>query len=164
MVHCFTQIFWVIQKKQVVTWVPQSSALMIVIADAWALVAVAVCGTLREDIKKLSFICVNARLCEKWFCKLRSSHWRCPKMFLSISQFLQECTCCRPACNFIKTETLAQVFFCEFCEISKNTFFIEHLWWLLFVFVKLQAHKLALLINFNIKPMTCQTLPRLSNF
>ena len=26
-------------------------------------------------------------------------------------------------CNFIKKETLAQVFSCEFCEISKNTFF-----------------------------------------
>ena len=26
-------------------------------------------------------------------------------------------------CNFIKKETQAQVFFCEFCEISKNTFF-----------------------------------------
>ena len=24
-------------------------------------------------------------------------------------------------CNFIKKETLAHVFFCEFCEISKNT-------------------------------------------
>ena len=24
------------------------------------------------------------------------------------------------ACNFIKKETLAQVFSCEFCEISKN--------------------------------------------
>ena len=32
------------------------------------------------------------------------------------------------ACKFIKKEPLAQVFFCEFCEISKNTFFIEHLW------------------------------------
>ena len=31
-------------------------------------------------------------------------------------------------CNFIKKETLAQVFSCEFCEISKNTFFTEHLW------------------------------------
>ena len=30
-------------------------------------------------------------------------------------------------CNFIKKETLAQVFSCEFCEISKNTIFIEHL-------------------------------------
>ena len=27
------------------------------------------------------------------------------------------------AFNFIKKETLAQVFSCEFCEISKNTFF-----------------------------------------
>ena len=27
------------------------------------------------------------------------------------------------ACNFIKKETLAQAFSCEFCEISKNTFF-----------------------------------------
>ena len=27
------------------------------------------------------------------------------------------------ACSFIKKETLAQVFSCEFCEISKNTFF-----------------------------------------
>ena len=27
------------------------------------------------------------------------------------------------ACNFIKKETLAQVFSCEFYEISKNTFF-----------------------------------------
>ena len=26
------------------------------------------------------------------------------------------------ACNFIKKETLAQVFSCEFCEISKNSF------------------------------------------
>ena len=26
------------------------------------------------------------------------------------------------ACNFIKKQTLAQVFSCEFCEISKNTF------------------------------------------
>ena len=30
--------------------------------------------------------------------------------------------------NFIKKETLAQMFSCEFCEISKNTFFTEHLW------------------------------------
>ena len=30
--------------------------------------------------------------------------------------------------NFIKKETLVQVFSCEYCEISKNTFFTEHLW------------------------------------
>ena len=34
-------------------------------------------------------------------------------------------------CNFIKKETLAQVFSCKLCEISKKTFFIEHFWWLL---------------------------------
>ena len=32
------------------------------------------------------------------------------------------------ACNFIEKETLVQVFSYEFCEISKNTFFTEHLW------------------------------------
>ena len=30
------------------------------------------------------------------------------------------------ACNFIKKDTLAQVFSYEFCEIFKNTFFTEH--------------------------------------
>ena len=33
-------------------------------------------------------------------------------------------------CNFIKKETLGEVFSCEFCKIFKN-FFKEHLWWLL---------------------------------
>ena len=32
------------------------------------------------------------------------------------------------AFNFIKIETLAHLFSYEFCEISKNTFFTEHLW------------------------------------
>ena len=31
------------------------------------------------------------------------------------------------ACNFIKKESLAQVFSCEFCEIFKNIFFTEQL-------------------------------------
>ena len=51
------------------------------------------------------------------------------KVFLEISQNSQENTCA--ACNFIKKEALAQVFSCESCEISKNTFLTEHLWWLL---------------------------------
>ena len=42
------------------------------------------------------------------------------KVFLEISQNLQENT-------FVKKETMAQVFFYEFCEISKNTIFTEHL-------------------------------------
>ena len=34
------------------------------------------------------------------------------------------------ACNFVKKETLAQVFSIEFCEISENTFsiFAEYVW------------------------------------
>ena len=59
------------------------------------------------------------------------------KVFLEISQNSQENSCIRvsfliklqaEACNFIKKETLAQVFSCEFFEISKNTFFTQHLW------------------------------------
>ena len=37
--------------------------------------------------------------------------------------------------NFIKKETLAHVFSCEFCEISKNTFLKEHLRTLLLLVV-----------------------------
>ena len=57
------------------------------------------------------------------------------KPFLEISQNSMENTCARAsfvnkvagaACNFIKKETLAQVFSCEFYEISKNTVFTEH--------------------------------------
>ena len=68
----------------------------------------------------------------------RSSHQRysVKKVFLEISKNSQENTCARVSfliklqpetCNFIKKETLAQVFSCKFWEISKNTFFAEHL-------------------------------------
>ena len=59
------------------------------------------------------------------------------KGVLKISQNSQESTCARvslliklqpTACNFIKKETLAQVFSCEVCEIFKNIFLTEHLW------------------------------------
>ena len=30
--------------------------------------------------------------------------------------------------KFIEKEALTQVFSCEFCKISKNTFLIENLW------------------------------------
>ena len=62
----------------------------------------------------------------------RTSHRRCfvKKVFLEISQNSQENACTRVSfliklpqtCNFIKKGTLPQVFSCEFCEISKNTF------------------------------------------
>ena len=45
------------------------------------------------------------------------------------SPFFNKVAGLRPeACNFIKKEALAQVFFCEFCEISKNTYLTEHVW------------------------------------
>ena len=68
------------------------------------------------------------------------------KMFLKISQNSEESTCARaffdkvkglrqsPFFNkeiIFKKTTLVQVFSCEFYEISKTPFFIEHLWWLL---------------------------------
>ena len=68
----------------------------------------------------------------------KSSHLRCSvrKVFLEILQNSQENTCSRVSfliklkastCNVIKKEALTQMFFCEFCEIFRNTFFIEHL-------------------------------------
>ena len=56
-------------------------------------------------------------------------------MFLEISQNSQESTCARvsfliklqAAPATLLKRTLAQVFSYEFCEISKNTFFTEHL-------------------------------------
>ena len=73
---------------------------------------------------------------------LRSSHQRCSVKkgvlrnftkftgkHLCQSLFFNKVAGLRPeACNFIKKETLAQEFSCELCEISKNTFFTEHIW------------------------------------
>ena len=45
------------------------------------------------------------------------------KEFYFQSLFFNKVAGLRPeACNFIEKETLAQVFSCEFCEISKNIF------------------------------------------
>ena len=54
------------------------------------------------------------------------------------SLFFNKVTGLRPAILF-KKETLAHVFSCEFCKISKNTFFTEHLWWLLLYMLHLLA-------------------------
>ena len=56
------------------------------------------------------------------------------KVFLKISQNSKQNTCTwvsvfiklqAKACNFIKPETQALVFSCEFCEIFENTFFYQ---------------------------------------
>ena len=43
----------------------------------------------------------------------------CQSLFFNKVAFLRLAT-------LLKKETLAQVFFCKFCEISKNIFFTEH--------------------------------------
>ena len=50
------------------------------------------------------------------YSKYRSNHQEVfAPVFTPVSEFR--------VCNFIKTETLEQVFSCEFCESFKNTFF-----------------------------------------
>ena len=57
--------------------------------------------------------------------------WKASKVvFVFWEAVVQRCS----VKKVLKKETLAQVFSCEFCEISKNTFFTEHLWWLPSVF------------------------------
>ena len=63
----------------------------------------------------------------------RSSHQRCSlrkDVLRNFAKFKDKHLCLSLFfnSNFIKKESLAQIFFCEFCEISKNTFFTEHLW------------------------------------
>ena len=41
------------------------------------------------------------------------------------------------ACNFNKKETPTEVFSCEYHKTFKNSFFIEHLWWLLLNMVEI---------------------------
>ena len=55
--------------------------------------------------------------------------------------------------NIIKKETLAQVFSCEFCEIYKNTFFLQNTsgscFWL-------KYENLILVKDFNVEPKVKQ--------
>ena len=56
---------------------------------------------------------------------LRSSHRRCSVrkgVLRNFAKFTVKHLCQSLFFNFVKKETLAQVFFCEFCEISKSTF------------------------------------------
>ena len=65
--------------------------------------------------------------------KVRSSHQRCSirkGVFRNFAKIHKK-TPVPKARNFIKKETLIQVFFFYFCEISKNTSFTKHIRWLL---------------------------------
>ena len=52
-------------------------------------------------------------------------------------------------CNNIKKEVLALVFSCEFCKISKNTFFAEHLWMTASNFICHVLFIFSIIINFR---------------
>ena len=73
------------------------------------------------------------------------------KVFFEILQNSQENTCARVFFLIkLQASSLTQVFSCEFFEISKNTFFIEHLWWLLLTWT-MYIKTLHVYKNFNIK-------------
>ena len=77
---------------------------------------------------------INTSSC---FVKFRISHQRCSvrkSVLRNFTKFTGKHLCqslffnkvTGLACNFIQKETLAQVLFCEFCEISKSAFLTEH--------------------------------------
>ena len=61
------------------------------------------------------------------------------KKVLEISQNSQQNTCVRVS-FLIKLQALAQLFCCEFCEISNNTFLKEHLWTTALVWVDIPPY------------------------
>ena len=88
------------------------------------------------NVPNLSRLVSRNGLSECWsLLDVHSQRWcSVKKVFLEISLNSHENSCDRvsfliklQAYNFIKKETLAQVFSCEFSKISKNTFFTEHL-------------------------------------
>ena len=73
----------------------------------------------------------------------RSSHQRCSVrkgVLRNFAKFTGKHLCQSLFFNFIKKETLTQMFFCNFCEIFKNTFLTEPLRPTAAYFFKLQAN------------------------
>ena len=72
----------------------------------------------------------NLRLFSIAYVRVRSSHRRCAikKGVLKISQNSLENTCARVSFLVKLLACWPEVFFCESCEISKNTSSTEHLW------------------------------------
>ena len=92
----------------------------------------------REKVILLLIILLLKRLC--WKLKraiARGSHQRCSlkiNIHKNFTKFTGKHFC--QSFFFNKKDTLAQVFSSKFCEIFKNTFFKEHLRWLLLISVK----------------------------
>ena len=75
-----------------------------------------------------TFVCVVCNNC--LYRNGRSSHQRCSvkkDVLRNLTKFTGKQSA-RVSFLIKLSQTLAQVFSCEFCEISKNTFFTEHLW------------------------------------
>ena len=73
---------------------------------------------LKNQSSRLKVFCIKSVL--RNFAKFTGKH-------LCQSLFFNKIAGVRPA-TLLKKVTLAHVFYCEFCEISKNTFFTEHFW------------------------------------
>ena len=120
-----------IKYLQKIFWKTNISYPLIRIRKSWIL----------RDAMKISFlgfICISVWASQnlnfssflQWMFRSSCPEAFCEKGVLENSQNSQENTCTivsflksqASACNFIKKEALAQVFSCEFCEISKNTF------------------------------------------
>ena len=85
-------------------------------------------------------LCNTAKFCKR--CSPQCGHQRCSMKKCVLRNFAKftgkhcarrlffnKVAGLRPqACNFIEKEALAQVFACEFYEISKSNLFTEHLW------------------------------------
>ena len=100
----------------------------------------------------------------------RNSHQRgsVKKVLLRISENLQKNICARVsfliklqvnfhACKFIKKET--QIFSCEFCQISKNTFLTEHLWTIV-----CQVEGYQNILKLSCRPLAFTSYKAFSNF
>ena len=83
------------------------------------------CGILIIKKKPPEVFCKEG--VRKNFAKFAGKHM-CQNLFLTKVQ--------AETCNFIIKEILTQVFPGEFCNIFNNTFFIEHLRWLLLTIKK----------------------------
>ena len=84
------------------------------------------------DLNELILILINNLRSSPRRCSLRKGVLRNFAKFrgkhLCQSLFFNKIIGLMPqVCNFIQKETMAQVFSCKFCEISKNTFFTKQL-------------------------------------
>ena len=81
-----------------------------------------------EIVALLKRLCCKKQQPEVFYKKRCSLKFRKIHKKLPVQESLFFLNCRPEVGNFIKKATLAQAFSYEFCEISKNTFFTEHLW------------------------------------